>query len=403
MTRELAMLARLIRQGTLELELPGGAVHRFGSGEPLARWRFARPAALRRIAANPELALGETYMRGDWDAPPGELAVLLTVLLRNAGEFVQRAGRLRRLCAIVLQQWNRVRVSYRNVAHHYDLDEWLFRRFLDRDMYYSCAYFAAPDMSLEDAQRAKAEHIAAKLCLEPGQRVLDIGSGWGSLALHLAQHYGVEVTGLTLSRRQLEAAQRTARERGLAERVRFLLQDYREHHGQYDRIVSVGMFEHVGRPFYARYFGQVAASLRPGGVALLHTICRLGPPGTTNAWVRKYIFPGGYSPALSELADGIEHSPLKITDVELLRRHYALTLQAWQARFQQHRAEVAERLGETFCRMWEFYLAASEASFEVGDLGVAQVQLATHIDAVPLTRDYLYRPRSAPQALRRVG
>ncbi|MDD3650575.1 cyclopropane-fatty-acyl-phospholipid synthase family protein [Immundisolibacter sp.] len=403
MQRELAMLARLVRQGTLELELPGGEVHRFGSGAPLARWRFARPAALRRIAANPELALGETYMRGDWDAPPGELAALLTVLLRNAGEFVQRAGRLRRLLAAALQQWNRVQVSYRNASHHYDLDEWLFRRFLDRDMYYSCAYFTAPDVGLEDAQRAKAEHIAAKLCLQPGQRVLDIGSGWGSLALHLAQHHGVEVTGLTLSRRQLEAAQRAARERGLAERVRFLLQDYREHQGQYDRIVSVGMFEHVGRPFYARFFGQVAACLRPGGVALLHTICRLGPPGTTNAWVRKYIFPGGYSPALSELADGIEHSALKVTDVELLRRHYALTLRAWQARFQQHRAEVAERLGETFCRMWEFYLAASEASFEVGDLGVAQVQLATHIDAVPLTRDYLYRQRSAPQALRRAG
>jgi cyclopropane-fatty-acyl-phospholipid synthase len=185
--------------------------------------------------------------------------------------------------------------------------------------------------------------------------------------------------------------------------VQFLLQDYREHAEQYDRIVSVGMFEHVGRPYYARFFRQVAASLRPRGVALLHPICRLGPPGLTNAWVRKYIFPGGYSPALSELTAGIEHSPLKVMDMELLRRHYALPLNAWQARFQQHRAEVAERMGEPFCRMWEFYLAASEASFETDDLAVAQVQLAAEADAVPLTRDYLYAPQAPPRVLRRAG
>jgi cyclopropane-fatty-acyl-phospholipid synthase len=270
-------------------------------------------------------------------------------------------------------------------------------------MYYSCAYFAAPGLDLEAAQRAKAEHIAAKLRLAPGQRVLDIGSGWGALALHLAQHHGVRVTGLTLSRRQLAVAERAAAERGLCDRVQFLLQDYREHVGEYDRVVSVGMFEHVGRPFYARFFRQVARVLQPGGVALLHTICRLGPPGTTNAWVRKYIFPGGYSPALSELTDGIEHSALKVMDMELLRRHYALTLNAWQARFQRHRAEVAERMGEAFCRMWEFYLAACEASFEIGDLAVAQVQLAARVDAVPLTRDYLYTPRHAPQLWRHAG
>ncbi|WP_448505809.1 class I SAM-dependent methyltransferase [Immundisolibacter sp.] len=402
MKRELALLARLIRRGTLELELPGGARHRFGSDQPSARWSMARADSLRRIVANPELALGETYMQGEWSTAPGELATLLAVLMRNAGELYHEAGWLRRMLGGLLQQWNRVQASYRNVAHHYDLDEWLFRLFLDREMYYSCAYFAVPGLSLEAAQRAKAEHIAAKLRLQPGQRVLDIGCGWGSLALHLAQHHDVQVTGLTLSRSQLAVARRTAQERGLAGRVQFLLQDYREHSAQYDRIVSVGMFEHVGRPYYPRFFRQVAASLRPRGVALLHTICRLGPPGTTNAWVRKYIFPGGYCPALSELTAGIEHSALKVMDMELLRRHYALTLNAWQSRFQRHRAEVAERMGERFCRMWEFYLAACEAAFETDGLAVAQVQLAAEVDAVPLTRDYLYKPL-APQALRRAG
>jgi cyclopropane-fatty-acyl-phospholipid synthase len=352
--------------------------------------------------ANPDLMLGETYMDGEWQAEPGRLTDLLTLLLRNVDELAGRMGRWRRLPQLLLQQLNRVQASYRNVARHYDLDEWLFRRFLDAEMYYSCAYFAAPDMDLEAAQRAKAEHIAAKLCLAPGMRVLDIGSGWGSLALHLARHHGVSVTGLTLSARQLEAAQRTAAQRGLADRVQFILQDYRQHQGQYDRIVSVGMFEHVGRPYYATFFRQVARSLGRGGVALLHSICRLGPPGVTNPWVRRYIFPGGYSPALSELMDGIEHSALKVTDVELLRQHYALTLNAWQERFQRHRAAIAERLGERFCRMWEFYLAASEAAFTTGGLAVAQVQLALDHQAVPLTRDYLYRSAAAP-ALRRTG
>lgn len=402
MKRELALLGRLIRSGTLELEMPGGGRYRFGSGLPSVRWTITGPGSLRRILADPDFMLGETYMRGEWRAEPGQLAALLALLMRNAGELAQPVGRLRRLAAMLLQQWNRVRASYHNVAHHYDLDEWLFRRFLDAQMYYSCAYFPVPGLDLEAAQRAKAEHIVAKLCLAPGMRVLDIGCGWGSLALHLAQHHDVSVTGLTLSARQLEVAQRTALERGFADRVNFVQQDYRQHSGQYDRIVSVGMFEHVGRLYYPTFFRRVAAGLRSGGVALLHTICRLGPPGVTNAWVRKYIFPGGYIPALSELADGVEHSALKMMDIELLRRHYAMTLQAWQTRFQHHRAEVAQRLGEGFCRMWEFYLAASEAAFETGGLAVAQVQLATEVDAVPLTRDYLY-PQAESRPLRRTG
>lgn len=402
MTRELAVLDRLIHAGTLDLETADGARHRFGNGLPCARWRLTGMRTLRRILSNPDLELGESYTRGEWQAEPGRLAELLTLLLRNADRFAGHGGRLARLPALLWQQWNRVQASYRNVAHHYDLDEWLFRRFLDAEMYYSCAYFAVPGLGLEAAQRAKAEHIAAKLRLAPGMRVLDIGCGWGSLALHLARHHEVTVTGLTLSARQLEVARRTAAERGLAARTQFLRQDYREHEGRYDRIVSVGMFEHVGRPHYATFFRHAARSLEPDGVALLHSICRLGPPGTTNPWVRKYIFPGGYNPALSELLDGVEHSPLKVTDVEVLRQHYALTLHAWQARFQQQRAPIAERMGEPFCRMWEFYLAASEAAFATGSLAVAQVQLALDHQAVPLTRDYLYRQAVAP-SLRRTG
>lgn len=402
MTREIALLGRLIRTGTLDLELPDGARHRFGRGQPCVRWSISGPGSLRRILADPDLMLGETYMRGEWRAEPGQLAELMTLLMRNAGELAGHVGRFTRLPGLFLQQLNRVRASYRNVAHHYDLDEWLFRRFLDADLHYSCAYFPVPGLDLETAQRAKADHIAVKLCLAPGMRVLDIGCGWGSLALHLAKHYDVAVTGLTLSARQLGVAQRAAVERGLADRVRFVLQDYRQHDGRYDRIVSVGMFEHVGRPYYPTFFRRLAAGLDRGGVALLHTICRQGPPGVTNPWVRKYIFPGGYNPALSELTDGVEHSLLKITDIELLRRHYALTLNAWQARFQQHRIAIAERMGERFCRMWEFYLAASEAAFATGGLAVAQVQLATDQDAVPLTRDYLYRPVMA-RPMRRAG
>jgi cyclopropane-fatty-acyl-phospholipid synthase len=402
MTRELALLDRLIRSGTLELETADGVRHRVGSGSPCVRWRLSGQDTLRRIVADPDLALGETYMRGEWQTDPGRLADLLTLLMRNAGELAGQVGRLARLPQLLWQQLNRVRASYRNVASHYDLDEWLFRRFLDAEMYYSCAYFPQPGLDLEAAQRAKAEHIAAKLRLAPGMRVLDIGSGWGSLALHLAKHHGVEVTGLTLSARQLEVAERSARERGLSRGVRFILQDYRQHQGRYDRIVSVGMFEHVGRPFYATFFRRVASNLQDGGVALLHSICRLGPPGVTNPWVRRHIFPGGYNPALSELMDGIEHSALKVTDVEVLRQHYALTLSAWQARFQRQRAAIAERMSERFCRMWEFYLAASEAAFATGSLAVAQVQLALDHQAVPLTRDYLYQTPIV-QPLRRTG
>lgn len=399
----LRLLNSSIKRGTLTLHLPEqGDSHTFGSGKPHAEWIIHNPATLKRIAACPELMLGETYMAGEWDTPPGKLLELLDVLMSNFPEVRNRRSNnlLGGLLAKLLRRGNSIMRSYRNVAHHYDVDEWVFRHFLDHDMQYSCAYFYQPDLSIDEAQRAKCEHIMRKLLLQPGQSVLDVGCGWGGLALYLAEHAGVTVTGLTLSREQLRVAQQRAQQRGLQDRVRFLLQDYREHQGQYDRIVSVGMFEHVGQAHYPCYFQQLRRLLHPHGTALLHTIGRFGPPGLTNPWIEKYIFPGGYNPALSQLSAAIEQSGLVSCDIEVLRLHYALTLAAWYKRFQVQRAPIAERMGERFCRMWEFYLAACEASFRWRDLVVFQVQLAQRVDGVPITRDYLYPPHDAQPALR---
>ncbi|MEO7557732.1 MAG: cyclopropane-fatty-acyl-phospholipid synthase family protein [Gammaproteobacteria bacterium] len=391
MNDNIVTLEKKLRHGQLTLHLPPGRVETFGNGPPYAEWIVHSPATLRRIARDPEMMLGETYMNGEWDVPQGRLAALLEVLMANFSDSpAQARGILAKLLKNIAHHGNGIMRSYRNVAHHYDLDEWVFRRFLDQDMQYSCAYFYAPNISLDEAQRAKCRHIMNKLMLSPGQHVLDIGCGWGGLALFLAEHARVRVTGLTLSREQLRVATHRAAERGLQNLVEFRLQDYREHTGSYDRIVSVGMFEHVGAAHYDCYFTKLRHLLRPDGAALLHTIGRVSPPGDTNPWIQKYIFPGGYNPALSEVTGAIEKSGLISCDVEVLRLHYALTLEAWYQRFQQHRDEVAARMGERFCRMWEFYLASCEASFRWRDLVVFQIQLAHRLDALPLTRDYLY-------------
>lgn len=389
-----------IKTGSLLLTV-GGRSHRFGNGRPEVGWVIDHPSTLRQISRDPEMALGETYMAGQWRPQRGRLADLLELLLRSFPETHPRG--LQRLGAglsKVLQQWNRVGRSHRNAARHYDLDESLFRQFLDRDMHYSCAYFPQRDISLEQAQQEKCQHIMAKLRIEPSQRVLDIGSGWGGLALFLAEQAGAHVTGLTLSREQLRVAQQRAAERGLQGQVQFRLEDYRAHRGSYDRIVSVGMFEHVGQPQYETFFGQLAKLLTHDGIALLHTIGRRGPPGNTNSWIRKYIFPGGYNPAASEVLRAIEHGGFAATDLEILRLHYAWTVAAWQQRFQERRTAIAARMGEPFCRMWEFYLAASEAAFRCGDLVVFQFQLAPWGANIPVTRDYLYRDgfRSEPDS-----
>ncbi|MGI9295948.1 MAG: class I SAM-dependent methyltransferase, partial [Pseudomonadales bacterium] len=289
----------------------------------------------------------------------------------------------------LLLQWNKVSRSYRNVAHHYDLGDEFFRLFLDENMHYSCAYFLSADDTLEQAQTAKCRHISQKLLLQPGQRVLDIGCGWGSLTCYLAQTFDVEVVGISLSNSQLAAAKQRAQALGLSN-VRFELQDYRQHSGLYDRIVSVGMFEHVGAPFHRAYFQNIMKLLVEDGAALVHSIGRSGPPGVVNPWIIKHIFPGGHIPSLSEMARGAENARLMLTDIEVLRLHYAKTLRAWFDRFQSERDEISKQMGEEFCRMWEFYLAIGEVSFECSDLVVFQLQLARQHNVVPITRDYLY-------------
>jgi cyclopropane-fatty-acyl-phospholipid synthase len=279
--------------------------------------------------------------------------------------------------------------SRRNVAHHYDLSDELFDLFLDADRQYSCAYFTSPGDTIERAQLAKKRHISAKLLLEPGMRVLDIGSGWGGLAIYLAQTSEVDVTGITLSERQFEVATERAKSAGVADRVRFRLCDYREVNEQFDRVVSVGMFEHVGIRHYEEYFESCRSLLADSGVALVHTIGRAFGPAATSAWIRRYIFPGGYSPALSEVVPVVERCGLHLTDIEILRLHYAETLKAWRERFLAHRREAAALYDERFCRIWDFYLAASEAVFRYGDHVVFQLQFSRRRDAVPTTRDYI--------------
>ncbi|MDD3518661.1 MAG: cyclopropane-fatty-acyl-phospholipid synthase [Chromatiales bacterium] len=392
----LELLERQIRRGTLVVQLPGGITHVFGEGEPRAEIRFREPSAMARIAHDPAFEFGNTYMEGAWDAGGADLRAVLDVTVRNFASLLnQRAMLPMRWLRVVLEQGNRVRRAYLNVAHHYDLDEWLFRRFLDSEMFYSCAYFEREGMTLEEAQLAKCRLIARKLLLEPGMRVLDIGSGWGALAFRLASDFDVQVDGLTLSREQLRVAEAEAARRGLAERVRFHYCDYREHAvpaaGPYDRIVSVGMFEHVGQPYFEAFFQQVDRLLADDGAALLHTIGRTQPPGGTNPWIRRYIFPGGYTPALSEIVAAIEPTALMTTDVEVWRLHYADTLAEWFRRFQAVRRDAAAHFDERFCRMWEFYLASTEAAFRHWDEVVFHVQMAKRHGVVPTTRDYLAR------------
>ena len=393
------LLEKFVQRGKLTVIDHEGGRHTFGNGEPRAAMRLNSSSAFGVIARNPQLKLGEAYMDGLWDVAEGTLHDLLTLLRVNMEAAVAESGRWQPLKAL-LSSWNGITASRRNASHHYDLDEPLFRVCLDEAMHYSCAYFRDRDMTLEQAQQAKSEHIAAKLDLRPGHRVLDIGCGWGSLATHLAENHDVSVTGLTLSGEQLRVARESAASRGLKDRVEFLLQDYRQHEATYDRIVSVGMFEHVGKQNVQRFFDAVNGRLTADGVALLHTIGSRNPPTPLNPWIRRYIFPGGYIPSLSDIAPAVERAGLVTTDIEVLRRHYALTLKEWNRRFQSVRARFVESKGERFCRMWEFYLVLCQTAFEVGDLVVLQWQLAKDNEAVPITRDYLYDDsRSMPVSM----
>ena len=388
-------LSGVIRLGRLTVIDAGGDPHVFGpGGSPSVTIRLHDPALHWKLFFRPELYAGEAYMDGTLTVEDASLYDFLDLIGRNfaaaEGDPLSRtAHHIDRLFRR-LQQANPAPRARRNVAHHYDLSDALYALFLDDDRQYSCAYFPQPELSLGDAQRAKQRHIAAKLRLQPGMRVLDIGSGWGGLGLWLAERFRVEVTGLTLSEEQLRVARERAAQRGLADRVQFFLRDYREEAGCYDRIVSVGMFEHVGVRHYGEFFDTVRQRLEDDGIALLHTIGRTDGPGVTTPWIRKYIFPGGYVPALSELTPAIERSRLLITDIEVLRLHYAQTLRHWRQRFLANRERAVHLYDERFCRMWEFYLAGSEVAFRWLDQAVFQVQLTRRIDAVPLTRDYMF-------------
>ncbi|MFZ5736565.1 MAG: class I SAM-dependent methyltransferase [Pseudomonadota bacterium] len=386
------LLSRFIRRGTIVFTTASGTTFACGdgTGEPVHA-HFTSAQAQRRLLRDPELALGELYMDGGLVMQRGSIADLLAVAM-DQPDWTPRWAKLHGLIRYwirTLHQFNPRRRSRHNVAHHYDLDGRLYALFLDSDRQYSCAYFETPDTSLDDAQLAKKRHIAAKLLTGPGQRVLDIGSGWGGLGLYLAGTCGADVTGVTLSQEQLEQSNARASEHGLSERARFLLQDYRDVPGPFDRIVSVGMFEHVGVAHYDTYFRRCAELLKHDGVMLLHSIGRSEGPGFTNPWIAKYIFPGGYLPALSEVLPAIERAGLLVCDIEILRLHYAETLKAWRERFLAH-SEQAERLYDArFVRMWEFYLAASEMSFRKQNTMVFQIQLTRRQGMVPIVRDYI--------------
>lgn len=391
------MVAKLVKTGTLGVYFPDQSFAQFGNGTlPRITLRLTHTNAVRQLVMNPDLALGEAYMNGDLFIDGDDLHGLLHLLIMNLAPerrvWWHRLAGAARFALRGAAQTNGHTKSRRNVEGHYDLSGELYDLFLDQDRQYSCAYFRSDHDTLDQAQAQKKAHIAAKLLLQPGQRVLDIGCGWGGLAITLAREYGVRVTGVTLSTEQHAVATQRVRAAGLDRLVEIKLTDYRHVTGQFDRIVSVGMFEHVGVPNYRTYFSAVSRLLAPDGVALIHTIGRSSPPGATNPFIAKHIFPGGYIPALSEVVTAVEQDALWVSDVECLRLHYARTLRAWLTRFDANLDKVAQLYDARFIRMWRFYLIASEQSFRFDRQAVFQIQLCKTVDAVPITRDYLYPP-----------
>ena len=397
-------LTQFIRRGAMNFTTAGGG--RFscgdGTGEPVSV-RFLTTDAERRVLINPELGLGEVYMEGSFVVENGSIADALAILM-DQPEILPRWAKLQwwlRYLARRTQQFNPRGRSKNNVARHYDLDGRLYSLFLDADKQYSCAYYETPDATLDEAQLAKKRHLAAKLLIGRGDSVLDIGSGWGGLSLYLAEMTGANVTGVTLSTEQLQVSNARAAEKHLTRSAKFFLEDYRDVAGPFDRVVSVGMFEHVGVDFYETYFRRCAELLTDDGVMLLHSIGRSDGPDVTNPWIAKYIFPGGYIPALSEVIPAIERAGLLVCDIEILRLHYAETLKAWRERFMARRDEAVQLYDERFARMWEFYLASSEMSFRKQNLMNFQILLTKHQGVVPMTRDYITREESRLRGVER--
>ena len=388
-----AILSSIVREGSLRLIDAAGRSRIIGDATPpRTTVRITSKRLDLALGLNPGLVVGEAYMNGTLIVEDGSIYEFLEVVARNFGS----AGKPGWMAAVErfgtrMKQYNPIGKAQRNVAHHYDLSDKLYDLFLDRDRQYSCAYFTAPDEELETAQENKKRHLASKLLLDkPGLKVLDIGSGWGGLALYLAQETGADVTGVTLSVEQQKVSAERAIQSRLADRARFHLRDYREEKGRYDRIVSVGMFEHVGRRHYDEFFAKLRDLLTDDGVAVIHSIGYADEPAPINPFIRKYIFPGADLPSLSEVFASAERSRLFVTDVEILRMHYAETLRHWRERFMVHRDEVARLYDERFCRMWEFYLALCEIGFRFRTNMVFQMQISKRLETVPLTRDYMF-------------
>lgn len=402
-----AVFRRLVKKGKVTLIEPGNRHTVFGITDPafsdiVVRFHDRRVAF--DVIRGPRLGFAEGFMDGRISFEQGDIMDFIRLIRANnpweKGLDIEKKGPIRRALKLASRRWNQLnfrRQARRNVAHHYDLSGKLYDLFLDRDRQYSCAYFTNPSNSLEDAQKDKKAHIAAKLALSPGQRVLDIGCGWGGMALYLHQAAGVDVLGITLSEEQLQVARERAEAAGVADHVRFELVDYRDLTGTFDRIVSVGMFEHVGVPNYREFFRKCHNLLNPDGVMLLHTIGRMGGPGGTDAFTRKYIFPGGYIPALSEIMEGSEPNKLIVTDIEVLRLHYAFTLQEWYRRTLAARDNIVALYDERFFRMWTLYLAGAKTVFEHGGMVNYQLQYVRNRHALPITRDYMLQAeRPAP-------
>ncbi len=382
-------------KGTIEIIDSKGRLHSFGKNEPAVKIKFTSSSIQRKIMMNPGLHIGEAYMNKELIILKGTVEDFISIITSHYDDFLSNNIFFKfiekfQTIFMPFHQMNKILNSKKNVAHHYDLNEDLYRLFLDKDMQYSCAYFHNENISLDQAQQDKKNHIIKKLQIKPNSHVLDIGCGWGGLSLQIAKETGAKVKGITLSENQLNTAQRRAQEEGLNEKVDFVLQDYRTETETFDRIVSVGMFEHVGVNYFSDFFNKTYKLLRQNGIFLLHTIGQKGKPSATSPWIRKYIFPGGYIPSMSEILKVCEKQNILITDIEILRLHYAQTLKNWYRNTLKNKEKIIKMFDERFFRMWEFYLLISEYSFRNMGNVVFQIQISKNINSLPLTRNYIY-------------